>query len=373
MGEGDIMRKRSSGAHTGAGHTTLLLLLCGSAMLSPDLWSEGASRVAASNPLESFVSRLAIPEPSLKIAVSTALLNGDAREYVYRQDDVLSELVWPLETVTELGLDTAVAWDGALSLDLSVKADLPKRAGTLTDSDFKNIPKNAVKTNYSEHDAYLEEGLGFSAGASWNFRLPVSGPATERRITLAPRLGIRYQRFAWKGTNGWNRYGACYDTDGDGVADRYDEWSANPVATAMTGTVITYRQEYTIPVVGASVVIPVGTPFDVCLGVSASPFVSGVGYDYHVVTSWEFIDVLSGGYFVEPSLAMGWRATSLLRVFIDGRWTVILGARGDTYSKHVNSTNYFLTTKSSGGGGGGSYGAVSARLGFELLTGGSQR
>ena len=95
-------------------------------------------------------------------------------------------------------------------------------------------------------------------------------------------------------------------------------------------------------------------------------YIPSSGYDYTETTGRNsYLDLLSGGYLVEPGISARWAASGRLSVFLEGKLTVMGNLRGDTQSQYAGDDTVYVSTESSGKGGGAAYSACSVRLGVE--------
>lgn len=295
---------------------------------------------------------LEIPAPELSLAASAGVISGNAKEFVYANGDTLSELVWPLDPVYALALDTRLVWGKKLGIAVNVTTGLPRDAGTMTDTDFMNVTVNGsdAKTDYSEHDARLNLLVMVNLAASWTYRLPVRGLASKTSITFTPSIGLRYFSLKWTGTDGYGQY--TY-----GLTD----WSESLPKTRFSGRVIEYRQRYIAPLAGIAVNVPVGSRLAVEAAVTGSPAVRCDGLDNHALKKMDYRDYLSGGVLLEPRARLSWTPAPTLNIFADCAWTRIFNLRGPT--EKTDLTTGTTASYSEKNGGGAEYAAWTMKLG----------
>jgi len=295
-----------------------------------------------------------IPPPEVSLAASAGIISGNAKEFVYANDDTLSELVWPLDPVYTLGLDTRLVWRKKLGIAVNLTMGLPRDAGTLTDTDFLNVTVNGsdAKTDYSEHDARLNHLVLIDLAASWTYWLPVRGPASKTSITVTPSIGFRYFSLKWTGSDGYGQY--TY-----GLSD----WSESLPKTKFSGSVIEYRQRYIAPLAGIAVNLPVGAHVAVEAAVTGSPAVWCDGTDSHVLKKTDYHDYLSGGILLEPRARVSWAPEPTVNIFADCAWTRIVNLRGPT--EKTDLTTGTTTSYSEKNGGGAEYTAWTMKLGVK--------
>lgn len=295
-----------------------------------------------------------IPPPEVSLAASAGIISGNAKEFVYANDDTLSELVWPLDPVYVLALDTRLVWQKKLGIAVNVSMGLPRDAGTLTDTDFLNVTVNGsdAKTDYSEHDARLNHLVLVDLAASWTYWLPVRGPASKTSITVTPSIGFRYFSLKWTGSDGYGQY-----TGG------LSPWSESLPKYKFSGSVIEYRQRYIAPLAGIAVNLPVGAHFAVEVAVTGSPAVWCDGIDNHVLKKTDYHDYLSGGILLEPRARVSWAPGPTVNIFADCAWTRIVNLRGPT--EKTDLTTGTTTSYSEKNGGGAEYTAWTMKLGVK--------
>jgi len=125
------------------------------------------------------------------MAATAGLLQGEARELVYKDNIKLSELFWPMNTIKTIGLENKIVWADKLGIDLSISTAFPADSGTMIDTDFMNAKDQYAMTNYSESSAYLEQMLDFSAGISWRFSMPLAIPGAVKKNRINPSAGLQ--------------------------------------------------------------------------------------------------------------------------------------------------------------------------------------
>lgn len=308
-------------------------------------------------------------KPSFSLGTSAGFFHGAAREYVYENDEILSELVWPIETMPTAGLDLSLLWGKKLDLSGSVDIGLSGDAGTMTDSDFLNLPGSAARTHYSAHDAHLAYSLDMSATLGWKQDLPLTGPFSKDHIQVFGGIGLRGIMIKWTGSDGYYQYAdnpgsPSIDSDGDGKGDTYAEWDESVERVPMAGPVISYEQDYFIPKASLALEVPVASRLRARLGVEGSPFVQCYGIDNHIKRSTFFYDILDGGWLLGTEASLTFRASEGVSLFAEGEWTSIAGLRGDTYEKKDGSDVYGRYPAETGSGGGAAYEAGAVRVGL---------
>ncbi len=302
--------------------------------------------------------RLSADGDGAAITVSSALSRGAVRELVYEGNSILSELVWPLDYAVSLGLDADVPLRSDFRLRASLCVGIPTRTGSMTDSDFMNLPSGDEQTHYSRHDACLLHSLGLGIALSRPWETGLSGPMTGRRVTVTPEIGARYSSRAWSARDGYLQYGA----ESGGV---YEPWTPDLPRVPVSGTVITYRLTSFSLSAGVTVLVPVASRWAVSLAFSGGPILSATGLDEHLLRSLAFEDTLSGGWFIEPALGLSFETGKRSSIALVVSWEKTSDLRGDTRIYEDGVPGYATVPN----GGGSDSSVVSARIGYSVRLG----
>lgn len=299
---------------------------------------------------------------AIDMSVSASLLSGSVRELVFDRDEVLSELVWPVRQIMSLALGAGVSLGGGFRLSASLDAAIPGESGNMEDSDFMNIPASSVKTHYSRHDARLDYLVDVCFTLSREFETEIPSSRRSRPLTICPGIGLRFRTCAWSGSDGYTQYSLI---DGTGS---YEGWSPDLPKDYLDGEVITYGQDYLLVFASLAANFPIGSAWTLTAAVSASPFVSCVGKDRHLLTFMNYEDRMSGGLFVEPALTVSWQTGGgglSNRFFVSGIWTLFSGLRGRSLTR--NDEGDLLSVDQDTGGSDSSVFAL--RAGYTLRYG----
>jgi outer membrane protease len=328
---------------------------------------------AAASPAGFSFAGIGAPHVSLSPFMETAI--GEAREYVYKKDQYLSELVWDMKPMISFGLTANAGWDRGLQLSAEAVAGIPSDTGEMEDSDWLNLIYGGTnwKTTYSKHTANLKYAWQLKAEAGWEFELPLRIYGSRERITVTPGVSFRYLTWKWHATGGYLQHTSMVDGS-------YPAWSADMTKVACYGTPITYLQEFWMPAAGLSVSVPVGETVRISAGFSGTLWVWCNGVDTHYgatsagSTFWDYTDssvgtvyydILSGGWLAEPELGVRWDRFERVSLFLEGRWTLIGGLRGDTAEQSTEGGSIAWARESSGEGGGAALDTAVIRLGAE--------
>jgi outer membrane protease len=308
--------------------------------------------------------------------------SGDAREYVYAYDKILSELIWDMKPLVSVGAAVNVAKTGGIRASAEASAGIPMRTGSMQDSDWLNLLSDGTdyKTTYSKHDADLEFAYRADVELGWDFVLPLSGPGTTSRISLVPALGFRFMNWKWNGNDGYVQH-TKPTGETSGGEDVYPAWTEQTDSETVTGTAISSQQQYWMPTAGITLSVPVASGFRVDVACSGTLWASCYALDMHFMPKpgWnysvpigvhQYFDMMAYGWMVEPKLRLSWACAKYATLFAAGSWTKIDGLRGDTRYLANNATVYDTFSQASGSGGGAALDTLTFRLGAEFQLNG---
>ncbi len=308
---------------------------------------------------------------TLAAGASVTALRGEARELVYYDDELLSELDWDMNPLVLYGGELELSWREGPRFFLSAGAAFPGNTGIMTDRDWLNLQQDGTDglTHFSRSDADLLHAYSIRASAGWNFTFPKeNGP--ERRVIFTPSLSFRYMSWEWAGNDGYLQHA---DDPGSptvaGSPNTYQLWDPSVTKEYISGTAISYLQEYWLPELVLSLALPLSERFRFGPTLSVSPWVfcNGVdrhyypvaGTDYEGSDQWKtYYDQLSGGFLFEPGIAGSLRVTDRFTVKISASQLYIGDLRGDTYIQESGDSSVGKVTESSGGGGGAALDAL---------------
>lgn len=324
------------------------------------------------------------PVSALEVSVSPYIEahSGDAREYVYDDDKVLSELIWDMKPMVSVGAAIDVGWTGGLLVSAEASAAMPGKTGSMQDSDWLNLLSDGTdfKTTYSKHDADLEFAYRGKIDVGWDFLLPVTGPGSTDRVSLVPSIGFKFMNWKWNGTDGYLQH-----TRATGTADNgewiFEKWGEDTAKTDAKGTVISYQQQYWMPTATLAVSVPIGSRLRIDARCSGTPLVWCYALDEHFIPRStgdysdpagenQYFDMMSSGWILEPGLRLDWNCAKRVRLYASGSWTKIGGLRGDTRYLENGALGYETFTVRSGAGGGATLETVNVRLGAEFQLNG---
>ena len=264
---------------------------------------------------------------TLTASTGTGVMYGMAREFVYdsynNQAYTLSELDWDLKALLITKAELSVQTIRGFSASLGVQVGVPSRTGSISDSDWKNIPVGdpTTKTNYSQSDCFTERAILLDARAGWE--IPLAG-----WVTLEPFLTFGFMDFKWTARDGYLQYASNYSSST--LPPYFDYTTGTPFP--MSGTGIIYEQTYFIPAVGIEARFHFGN-FGGSFSFAASPFVFCNDVDNHEFGGNDFYDTMSNGVLLEPKISVVWqRGRSHLS--LDVSYRHIAGLVGNTTTVH---------------------------------------
>jgi outer membrane protease len=268
---------------------------------------------------------------SFSAGTGLELLYGTAYEYVYEAStkNKISELDWDIKPLVSVTSVARARFD-TNEFSLSCAAGFPGRTGIVTDSDWLNysLGDTSTKTCFSESDAIAENMIDLCL--SWSYYFNVS-PALD----IKSFVGYRYINIAWSMKGGWYQYA-------DNINNTNPPYDSYTTGTAGTyyGLLTTYEQTYSALVMGLSAKWRMSRYLTAAAGIQAAPVLSATAIDNHVLRGLTFTDTMSGGYLLEPDLALDWSPSSLITVHAHCKYSMIAGLRGDetvTAASNVDS------------------------------------
>lgn len=168
---------------------------------------------------------------SFTLTPEFSFANGSINEYVFdtvckNTDNKESQLDWDIKMIPVLSLRADFDVIKYFHLDIDGYFGLPSKSGNMQDYDWLNSVTTKWKnqdpkelTNYSIHDNYLENYIGFSVMGGGNIYLPLE-------IKITPSIGYQYDYIAFSASNGYATYKA-------------NNWEK----IEFSGAVIAYKQE----------------------------------------------------------------------------------------------------------------------------------
>lgn len=288
--------------------------------------------------------------------VASSVSAGQVREIVYIQNDILSELVWPLDSLATVTLGGSIPLGYGFSLGASLEVGKLLTDQIITDSDWLNLPQSQELTHYSQHTATLNHYFEFRGSIERLFTTPFTGPITYRHITVVPRLEFRFTSLAWTAKDGYIQYPPQFNAP-------YDPWTSARPQNFLSGTVLTYSQTRLMLAGSLSIKVPISNQFLISTSFSASPLIQCIGKDEHILTNTLYEDFMIGGYFLEPEIRIDFRPQQNRIVFLSCTWTILHDLRGDTWSGSIGAT----TSPFNPNGAGSEMNKLAFSLGYSLV------
>jgi outer membrane protease len=270
---------------------------------------------------------------SFSMGSGLEMLYGTAYEYVY--DNVngnkMSELDWDIKPLLTLS-SVARVKSGRIGLNLFCAAGFPGNTGNMTDSDWMNegTAYPNVKTNYSESAAIAEHMTDLLISLSYDYPLSAN-------LYLKPFVGFRYLNIAWQAKDGWLQYASNIANP----SPPYNSYTTGAVYN-LYGLLSTYEQTYSGFIIGLSADWKISSDISLTAGIQASPLVSSSAIDNHVLRGLAFTDKMSGGYLLEPDLAIDWSPREKISFMAHLKYSLISGLKGDetlTAGTNVNTAS----------------------------------
>jgi len=278
----------------------------------------------------------AAPPITITTGVRFGAFYGQANEIVYNQalspGYKNSELDWFLQPMLFSG--AALSIDSALGIfaTLDVRQGFAGKAGTMTDSDFLN--GDGQRTHFSQSDSYAERANLLDLKVGWDFY-------RKGALSIGAFGAFSYMDLKWSARDGYLQYpttGNSY-TMSPFAPGSYPDWSPSETKTPIYGTGIIYETAY----FGGAIGLRSRYAFQGGLSIDASfsftPLLLCYAEDNHVFRGLDFYSTLSGGFMIEPRVAVEYvpvpRATLRLEIGYKYSW----GLKGDLTEINTGTTN----------------------------------
>jgi outer membrane protease len=233
------------------------------------------------------------------------------------------------------GIDADVAWEfGTSPWSLFAygagKFGIPGKTGVMKDRDWQFVYSGTnilALTNYSNHYNSTQKAVFADArvGATLNI---------GENFLLKFYAAYSFMTFSWSATGGsllYRSFFKYYSPDEE---------------------VITYKQTWHTIAPGVSFGGAFNRYFSAEIALSVAPFVWCNAVDDHLdpMKSIRSIDVMDGGFAIEPSLFFSYTPISALAISLNVAYKYIAGPRGDTFYHYIGST--FVDSNSNQAGAG---------------------
>lgn len=275
------------------------------------------------------------PAITLSTGARFGAFYGLAHEFVYNQalspNYENSELVWALEPMFFSGAALSLDTNLGLFATLDVRQGFAGKAGTMTDSDFLN--GDGVRTHFSQSDSDAERANIVDLKAGWDFY-------RERPLKIGFFGEFSYMDFKWSAQDGYLQYpttGAPYGMS-PFTPGTYTPWSPGETKTPIYGTGILYEATWVGFALGVRSRYQFLDGFSVDASFAFTPILSCYTEDNHVLRQLDFYSTLSGGFMIEPRVAVEYVPFTggVLRLEIGYRYT--WGMKGDLTEVSTGTT-----------------------------------
>jgi outer membrane protease len=278
----------------------------------------------------------AAPPITFRTGVRFGAFYGQANEIVYNQALSAgyknSELVWPLQPMLFSGAALSIDSAPGIFATLDVRQGFAGKVGTMTDSDFLN--GDGQRTHFSQSDSYAERANLLDLKVGWDF-------FRRGALSIGAFGAFSYMDLKWSARDGYYQYptsGSPY-TMSPFAPGTYAPWSPGETKTPLYGTGIIYETAYFGGAVGIRARYEFLGGFSVDASFAFTPLLGCSAEDNHVFRQIDFYSTLSGGFMIEPRVAIEYsplpRATLRLEIGYRYSW----GLKGDLTEVNNGSTN----------------------------------
>ena len=287
--------------------------------------------------LFSFLAAAQIKKTDFSFSVEPlfGLKNGVVDEYVFLKEssyssDNLSELNWDIKNELYGGIKLNGSFKN-IFLETQFTAAIPKSSGITKDSDWlntqiKNTENYQYKTNYSEHDNYIDYDIGAKVKAGYEFKLLQD---TKVKLSLKPFAEFQYENFQFTCKDGTCWYGA----DLESYYARWNDWdNQRSDAGDKSGKVMAYQRQNLIIWLGSDFKIELPKNFAVLAGFKVSPYLYSESIDSHYLTPTYYLDVTPGYFSVfDANLGVEYSLTKKQSFVLTAEGFYIKTLRGNDY------------------------------------------
>lgn len=242
------------------------------------------------------------------VQVSTALLNGGGREFVYVPEYdgfKISDLRWEAANVWLAGVTASGQYSDWITVNAGYWTKLTASLGTHTDDDWNAAagfegPEPHMQTHYSEGDSIVEKAAIFDINASLRV-----ATLSQFGVSFRTFLGYKTQTWKWKEEDS---YGIYFEELYDGY---YNE-TGDPVGIG-TGVIwrssetgITYEQQMKLPYLGIGAAY-LHTPVSVEAYALYSSWGNIDAIDHHLARNLRTDDSFTGAVYWMLGLTARWQ------------------------------------------------------------------
>ncbi len=276
------------------------------------------------------------------ITPEVGVINGEINEYVFQTGSdsyTMSRLDWDLKDIIYNGVKLNLSVCDRFWISADGKFAVPQSTGNMQDYDWLGAD-HSRNTHYSIHDNYLSQFFILRASAGWKFH------PTEQ-LEVVPFAAVKTEVFDFDGTDGYTQYA----TDNPGV----QYWNEDLPHKAMSGKVISYKQERIFYNLGLKVILKPSESVDISFRSDLSVYAELAGLDNHWTKSMDYYDLMSNSGFcnIEFESEILWNLNHHNQVGLNLGCQVVPITKGESYQKSKNSSLW--NGPYGAGGGGGSF------------------
>ncbi|CAD7841447.1 hypothetical protein S1OALGB6SA_669 [Olavius algarvensis spirochete endosymbiont] len=289
------------------------------------------------------------------IGSTSGVIWGKARELVFEntgvtsKNDYLSELIWELNRVFVLGVDSF--WQGKKSNGLELRLDfaIPNMpAGKMDDYDWYYTDRDW--SHWSQSEATLR--LGFIFDFLYEEVLVRSG-----RFNLKVGAGYHIEWWSWRDKLTDSLYSTFVHRVDRSVPDKFshgkgDKFRDRPDVLTVGSNGINYWVIYQVPSLSLRSSFEWDT-ISLSALVSIGPML-GIAKDHHLKrfeygsNGVYFYDVAFGGPWVGTTLEVGFKITDRLSFLLRGEFAWLRETRGSTITVPTNEKSVTIANKAGG-------------------------
>ncbi len=250
------------------------------------------------------------------IRTGVGILAGSSFEYV-RGNTPVSELEWPYMPLLYAYASADLCTSGGFFASADIKVGIPEKTGTMTDSDFLN--GDGSLTHFSAHNCFSDYSFDIRGRVGKRFT-PIP------RFTVTPFFEFTYLDFKWTAKDGYFQYPQESQPP-------YAPWTEDREKKYISGTGISYRQQFYIPAAGASCTYEFSGVWEAGFSLSVTPFAVCCAVDRHFFKSTEYRDTMFFGIYTNPEISVSAHINSTVAFEIRFGWRNIFNLRGSSTIK----------------------------------------
>ena len=271
---------------------------------------------------------------SLKADVSSGLLNGLIKEYVFDEaclntDNLESRLDWQLKNIPYFELNLDADFFKYYKLRLNGQIAVPKTSGVMEDYDWLSSTDPTKLTNYSNSSNYLTKYYTFSAALGGNIYLP-------RRMKLCPYTAFDYEYIFF------DAYGGYYEYESYNFEKR--EFSE--------GKVISYTQEFYSFMLGLTYEAVIKDRFTISADLRLSPKLTFCNnLDFHYIKETIYWDNIKYMFLFKAKIDGNYNFNSHNSLGLSFSCSYLPLAKGTDYSNSISTytTSLWKNTEAESG------------------------